>query len=431
MASLPSRAEVVVVGAGLAGLACARRLTAEGLDVVVLEAADRPGGRVRTDVIDGFRADRGFQLLNPAYPEARRVLDLPALRLQAFAAGVVIAHGSGRHLLADPRRTAVTRWPGVLRAALTHGSPREELAFARWAVRVAIADPADLLASPDEPWGEALDRLGIRGSLRHDALVPFLTGTLAEGDGASSRRFVELLVRSFVRGTPAVPWSGMQAIPDQLAATLPDGALRLGIRVDEVARGEVRTADRAVAAGAVVVAADPSTAARLTQLPEPRMRALTTFWYVAAEPPSASAALHVDADRRGPLVNTVVMSNAAPGYSPDARALVAATVLGDAGDAATQGAVRRQLAEVYGTSADAWELLVTHAIPKALTAMEPPLDVRQAVDLGDGLFIAGDHRDTASIQGALVSGRRAGDAALRHLGRTVPPRPPIGAGRGR
>jgi hypothetical protein len=292
---------------------------------------------------------------------------------------------------------------------------------------VATADPADLLAAPDEPWGEALDRLGIRGALRHDALVPFLTGTLAEGDGVTSRRFVELLVRSFVRGTPSLPWAGMQAVPDQLAAGLPDGALRLGVTVTEATRGEVRTADGAVAARAVVVAADPLTAARMVGLPEPRMRGLTTFWHVSTTPPTRSGALHVDADRRGPLVNTVVISNAAPGYSPDDRALVASTVLGDAGDAATEAVVRRQLAQVYGTDTGSWELLVTHAIPRALTAMEPPLDPRQQVDLGDGLLVAGDHRDTASIQGALVSGRRAADAALRHLGRPVPPRPSIGA----
>src|SRR3954466_1298194 len=88
--------EVVVVGAGLAGLACARRLAASGVAVTVLEAADGVGGRVRTDVVDGFRCDRGFQLLNPAYPEARRVLDLPALRLPPLPARRVVASGPRR-----------------------------------------------------------------------------------------------------------------------------------------------------------------------------------------------------------------------------------------------------------------------------------------------------------------------------------------------
>jgi predicted NAD/FAD-dependent oxidoreductase len=135
----------------------------------------------------------------------------------------------------------------------------------------------------------------------------------------------------------------------------------------------------------------------------------------------------VDGDGRGPVVNTVVLSASAPGYSPDGRGLVATTVLGDAGDAATEAAVRTQLRYVYGADTRDWELLRTYALPRALTAMPPPLDVRRPVALGDGLFVAGDHRDSASSQGALVSGRRAADAVLEHLGRPVPPRPPLDA----
>jgi len=433
--ALPARTEVVVVGAGLAGLACARRLTRAGVEVLVLESSDGPGGRVRTEVVDGFRCDRGFQLLNPAYPEARRVLDLPALRLQPLPAGVLVADGGRRHLLADPRRTSPARWGAVVGGGLRGpGSLAEKAAFARWALRCATRDPGDLLTAPDEPWGAALDTLGITGALRRDVVESFLAGTLAEDDGSTSRRFVELLVRSFVTGSPGVPWAGMQAMPDQLAAGLPPGTVRCGVRVGSVSRGGVVTSHGTTDARAVVVAADPHAAAGLLALPRPRMRALTTFWHVAAQPPTASAVLHVDGGRRGPVVNTVVLSNAARSYAPaggpGGRALVASTVLGDRGDVATEKAVRTQLADVYGTDTADWDLLRTHAIPAALTAMEPPLDVRRPVALGEGRFVAGDHRDTASIQGALVSGRRAADAVLEHLGLAVPPRDPLDAAAG-
>ncbi|WP_088317875.1 NAD(P)/FAD-dependent oxidoreductase [Kineosporia sp. R_H_3] len=431
----PERADVVVVGAGLAGLACARVLARTGLDVAVLEAADGPGGRVRTDVVDGFRCDRGFQLLNPAYPEARRVLDLPALRLQSFPAGVVVADAAGRRLMADPRRVPPSSLLRAVSGGLRGpGSVGEKAAFARWALRCALRDPQDLLSAPDEPWGVFLDRIGVRGALRREVVDTFLAGTLAESDGSTSRRFVELLVRSFVKGSPAVPWAGMQAMPDQLAAGLPAGSVRYGVRVGAVAADGVETSHGRTTARAVVVAADPATAGALLDLPVPRVRALTTFWHVAPERPTASAALHVDGDRRGPLVNTVVMTNAAPSYSPDplsrngsGRALVASTVLGDAGDPATEKTLRVQLGDVYGFDTSRWELLVTHAIPQALTAMDPPLDVRRPVALGGGRFVAGDHRDSASIQGALVSGRRAANAVLEHLGLAVPPREPLDA----
>jgi phytoene dehydrogenase-like protein len=429
--AVPGRVDVAVVGAGLAGLACARRLAAQDVDVVVLEADDRVGGRVRTDRIDGFRCDRGFQLLNPSYPEARRVLDLPTLRLQPLPAGVVVASGSRRRLLGDPRRTAPRDLPAALAGLLATGSTAQKLAFARWAVHCGYADPANLLAEPDEPWGSALDRLGMIGPLRDDVLDPFLAGTLAERDGTTSRRFVELLVRSFVRGRPCVPWEGMQAIPAQLASGLPVGTVHTGVRALEVTAEGVRTEGGEVRARAVVVATDPGAASRLTGLPEVAMRGLTTFWHVADSPPTRSGALHVDADRRGPVVNTVVMSTAARSYSPDGRALIASTVLGGDGGSQIEAAVRTQLREVYGADTAGWQLLTVHAIPAALTAMDPPLDPRRPVELPGGLLVAGDHRDTASIQGALVSGRRAADAAMRRLGVTVPPRPPLEAVRAR
>jgi phytoene dehydrogenase-like protein len=418
--------EVVVVGAGLAGLACARRLAASGVAVTVLEAAEAVGGRVRTDVIDGFRCDRGFQLLNPAYPEARRVLDLPALRLRPLPVGVVVASSASRRLLTDPRRTPPARWPRVVAGAFgTLRSPREVAAFAAWALRDATTSPADLLAAPDEPWGEALDRAGITAELRHEILEPFLAGVIGERDGSTSRRFVDLLVRSFAKGRPSVPAAGMQAVPDQLAAGLPSGSVRTDVPVGAVVPGRVRVPDGEVAARGVVVATDPATAGSLLGLDVPATRGLTTFWHVADQPPTASPELHLDGDGRGPVVNTVVISASAPSYSPDGRALVATTVLGDAGDAGTEAAVRAQLRYVYGADTTRWSLIRAHALPRALTAMPPPLDVRRPIALGEGVFVAGDHRDSASSQGALVSGRRAADAVLEHLGLTVPPRPPL------
>ena len=425
---MPEPAEVVVVGAGLAGLACARRLVASGVSVTVLERDDRAGGRVGTDVVDGFRCDRGFQLLNPAYPEVRRTLDLRALRLRPLPAGVVVATGAHRRLLADPRRTPPARLPRAFVGTLrTVHSPAEGAAFARWALRAVRTHPADLLAAPDEPWGSALDGMDITGELRHEVLEPFLAGVIGERDGSTSRRYVDLLVRSFARGRPSVPWEGLQAVPDQLAAGLPDGCLQTGVRVEVVGPGRVRTADGELKARAVVVATDPATAGDLLGIPVPASRGLTTFWHVAQRPPTAAAELHLDGDGRGPVVNSVVLSTSAPSYAPDTRSLVATTVLGAADDVRTEAAVRVQLRYVYGADTRGWQLLRTHALAHALTAMPPPLDVRRRVALGDGLFVAGDHRDSASVQGALVSGRRAADAVLGSLGLPVPPRSPLDA----
>ena len=405
---MSSDAPVIVVGAGLAGLGCAQRLSRAGVEVVVLEASDGVGGRVRTDVVDGFRCDRGFQLLNPAYPVLPHVLDVPALDLRPFRAGVVVAHGRTRSVLADPRRE-----PSLMLASLRAplGTFAEKVRFAAWAASTLLPVRRQLDGA-DRSRTEELDAFGITGRLRAGVVDPFLTGVLAEDDGSSSARLARLLVRSFVLGSPAVPSVGMGRLPELVAASLPTGTVRLGVRVRGVTGSSVRTDEGELAARAVVVATDPTSAGELTPVVAPRMKALTTFWYAADEPPTTRNLLHLDADHRGPLVNTAVMTNAAPTYAPAGRSLVQVTVLGADGSAGTAAAARRQAGLVYGVDPSGWELVTTHVVAAALPAQPAPLAVRSPVALGDGLYVAGDHRDTASIQGALVSGRRAADAVL-------------------
>ena len=248
---------IVVVGAGLAGLACAQRLTAAGLEVVVLEAADAVGGRVRTDEIDGFRCDRGFQLINPAYPALRRVVDLDQLDLRSFGAGVVVAGVDGRSVLADPRRLP-RLLPATLRSPV--GSLRERVAFVRWALSCLLPVRRQL-AAPDLRLADALDRAGISGELRTAVLDPFLAGVLADWEGTTSATFVRLLMRSFLLGSPAVPSTGISRLPELLAASLPAGTVRLDQRVIDVGAEHVRTADEEIRAEAGVVATAPRAAA--------------------------------------------------------------------------------------------------------------------------------------------------------------------------
>ena len=405
------RHDAVVVGAGLAGLSCAVDLTEAGLDVVVVEASDGVGGRVRTDVVDELLLDRGFQLLNPAYPALEGFVDLDALALSAFDSGVVVTSHGHHTVLADPRRSL--RDVGHAMSHLT-GGWREKLRFSRYAFRTASMPPERLKRRPDLPWGEALDVAGISGQLRTGVLEPFLAGVLAEDGQESSRIFVDLLIRTFVKGTPSLPARGMQALPAQLAARLPAGCVRLGSSVGSVGPGFVRTADEELRAERVVVATDGVAAAALTGLPEPRMHGLTTYYHQVATSPAHRKMLHIDAERRGPVVNTAVVSDVAPTYCTRG-ALVATTVLGSHRDERTEKAMTSQLALMYGVDTSEWQLVAHYPIDHALPAMLPPLDLRQPVDLGRGIFVTGDHRDTASIQGAIVSGRRT---ALAVLGRS-------------
>ena len=409
-------ADVVVVGAGLAGLMCATTLQGRGFSVDVVEASDGVGGRIRTDVIDGHRCDRGFQLLNPAYPAVKRFIDVTALQLGAFDAGVAVAGKRVLRVVADPIRA-----PRLLQRTLTSGylHPVELARLGRWTAP-AIGPTSRLFTAADTELGASLDAGKVTGHLRSEILEPFLAGVLADRSATTSATFTRLLLRSFLRGTPGVPAAGMEALPRQLAERL-SAPVRLGVRALEVRAGAegptLRTDQGELGAAAVVVATDPVGAAGLVPVTAPRMKGLRTYWFSTAEPPTPLRLLFVDGGGRaaGPVVNTAVMSHAAPGYAPAGRHLVQATTL--LPDATDEAQVREHLSRMYGVSSSGWDLLVRHDVDAALPHQGAPLARRRPVDLGDGLFVAGDHRDTASIQGALVSGRRAANAVTTHLTR--------------
>jgi glycine/D-amino acid oxidase-like deaminating enzyme len=414
-------ADVVVVGAGLAGLACARHLVAAGLHTVVLDAADAIGGRVRTDVVDGFRLDRGFQVLNPAYPVLPLVLDVPALDLQPYEAGIAVAHGAATSILGDPRRSPRA---GV-RAALTpYVGPVAKARLARLALRAARTDVRELLHQPDTTSAEALARAGIPPAAVDGLLRPFLSGVFLEDELATSRRFLDLVLRTFAGGRPGLPAAGMQRLPELVAAPLPADTVWTGVQVTALEGSandvRVRTSAGTWRARAVVVATAAGAAgALLPGLALPAERTVTT-WYHAPDDVDPRELLGgrrlllVDGQRRGPLVNTSVLSTVAPSYAPAGRVLVSSSVLGLHG-ADTDTAVRRHLALLYQAETARWPLVARVPVPGALPAMVPPLEVRKPVRLGEGRYVCGDHRDTGSIQGALVSGRRAAQAVLTDL----------------
>jgi phytoene dehydrogenase-like protein len=403
--------DVLVIGAGLSGLQCARELEAAGREVLVWEASDDVGGRIRTDRIDGFLVDRGFQVLNPAYPAVRRWVDVEALRLQAFGAGVRVRTEDSLAVLAHP-----VREPGLILQTLRSGilKPRDVAGLLRWVVP-AVGRPRQ--GNTDCTLREALDAAGCSGAVRR-VVDQFLAGVLLEDRGSTSNAFALQLVRVFLTGTPGLPRDGMQALPRQLAASL-STPVRTSTQVESIAAdGDsklVTAADAVVRARHVVVATDPVSAGRLAGSEVPAMKGVLTHWYAAAAAPSRADMICVDgrAPAGGPLVNAAVISNAAPSYAPPGRHLIQTSALMGPGlPVPGDDQVRRHAGEIFGSSTAEWELVARQEIPHALPAQPPPLRSRQPVEARDGLVVCGDHRDTASIEGALVSGHRAAHAVL-------------------
>jgi glycine/D-amino acid oxidase-like deaminating enzyme len=409
MGDLPRHSDVVIVGGGAAGLAAARHLTAAGAEVVLLEAAGRLGGRIVTDSVDGFRLDRGFQVINTAYPALSDFVDVADLDLRLFDHAVIVADERGQHLLADPRHHRDL--PALRQLPVPIGGLAK---LALLSLRLGYQDARKLRAEPETTAARyLLERLG-EPTVR--ALVePFLTGVFGYAPLLTSSRVLAMIWRSFVRGRIGVPASGMERLTQALAGPLPAGCVHLDTPVISVDGRSVRTAAGPVAARAVIVATDPAAAASLVPgLPVPPQRVLVTTYHAADEPPVHRPVLLVDGTGRSGIAGSIVLTLAAPGYAPPGRHLIATTAPAEAG--LDEPALRRHLAVLYGQPTGSWEHIATvRAEPGLVTAPPPQGRLRKPVRLSDVLFVAGDHRDTPSLQGALVSGRRAARAVLREL----------------
>lgn len=405
--------EVIVVGAGMAGLCCALELQDRGICPLILERSDGVGGRVRTDQLDGFRLDRGFQVLLTAYPEVQRVLDLQALDLRAFYPGAKV-HAEGSFFrVADPLRRPVG---GLVTLLSPVGDLHDKLRVAKLTARTRRG-PALPLHGPDLSTLDFLHHEGISGPMIERFFRPFFGGVFLEAELSTSSRLFRFLLRSFSEGPITVPNAGMGEIPASLAARLRAGTLRLGAEVREVAGGAVvLTSGETITGSAVVLACDGPATARLLHQPEPEGHAVTNLYFAAEEPPEREKVLLLETEG-GPINNAAVVSQVAPGYAPPDRSLISVTVLGLPREEGLVGVVRDHLRRWFGPAAGDWEHLRTYRIPWALPA-NPTLDPPQRpVRLGRRLYVAGDHVENASLQGAMHAGRRAAEAVIADLSR--------------
>lgn len=396
--------DVVVVGAGVAGLSCARELARLGLDVVLLEAAERVGGRVTSDDVDGFVVDRGFQVLNPAYPNLRKVVPMGRLGLRSFPRQVRVRTGDRLVELNDPSRR-----PGRLPAALASGLVRP----GDFALLAAVARSV----VRDRPRGENFESSGFTGPLRRQVIDPFLAGVLCERDQSTSARFVSWLLAMFAVGTPGLPSGGMRTLPRLMAEGLD---VRLGTTVEHV---DLETGTLATSAGEfagrhVVVAAGPTATAQLAGGPVPEVNATCTFWFATTKSPSDTAAIHLDGSGEAPVATTTVVSNLAPEYAPAGQHLVAALALADAPGSdpreVDEGAVRSQLAHIYQTDTAAWRLVARHDLAETVPAVAPGRHRSTAgIERRGRALVCGDQFGNASLDGAAASGLKAAAAIVR------------------
>jgi len=435
----PPPPDCIVVGAGLAGLTCARTLVRAGWTVSVVEAAERVGGRVATDTVEGFRVDRGFQVYNDAYPEGRRQLDLAALDLGRFEPGALVADRGRLRRVADPWRRPLAALGGLLDGSvgLADGLRTARLrAEAIRGLRDGGLDPDAPAVAAERTTLAELETRGFSPAFIDRFFVPFFGGVFLERALATASPVFLFDFAMFALGNACLPRCGMEAIPRQLAAGLPENTVVTGCPVRRIEPGHggeparvVLADERVLTARHVVVATDVTTAARLVPASlrgpwaDRAWKGTRLVAFAAARSPLASPTLVVSAEPEGPIDNLTVPSDVAAGYAPPGAALVTVSVRGSwtGNDDALAAEIRRQASGWFGTAVRDWRPLVTVHVPAALPGETPADRARRQIDpaLAPGLFLCGDHCSSASINGALESGRRCAEAVLEgdHPGR--------------
>jgi phytoene dehydrogenase-like protein len=376
----------VVIGAGLAGLSAALTLQEAGHAVTVIDGADRAGGRIATDVIDGFILDRGFQLINLNYPEVKRLGLVTELDFRIAPRTVGVCIGNNRVVIGDPRQASLSAFSSKT------GTLRQKISFLKY----LASKPA---------FGEDVQSHLLRcgtGGLYHKVLRPFLQGVFLTDPSQVSAVVGRELIGSFISGKSGIPADGVGSFSQTLAKRIID--LRLNTQVEEIRGNGILTNQGEITATKIILATDLTTAAQLLNADQvtPLIRS-TTWYHVAADAPSDSAELILDADHRGPVVNSLVISNLSKSYAPAGQNLISSTTITHA----SESEVRRHLALMWGSSTENWRLIAKYEINSALPLFAPGKASAKSSKFSDAIYLAGDYLSAPSQNGALASGRLA------------------------
>ena len=406
--------DVIIIGAGLAGLSAAVHLHRQGRKVLILEATDRAGGRIKTDLYDGFLLDRGFQVLLTAYPESKSLLNYADLNLKKMLPGATVLYDDGQFEIADPFRR-----PSAALATLFApvGTIKDKINTLWLKNKLQKLTIEEIFQQPEQTTLKQLSDYGFTSKMIERFYAPFLSGIFLENALSTSSRMFDFVMKMFSDGDVAVPALGMEEIPKQLIALLPQDSIQYHKKVTTIDGNKITTHDGTVFEANQILLATTASALTKDFFAAQKMTShqVTNVYFEATEAPTKKAVVILNASKNKKWVNNLtIMSNVSSAYAPKDKVLISVSYNGIPiiDDAALAENMKQELKKWYGEKINSWKMLKTYRIEYALPTQQSVRNEIPAseIKISDSIFICGDNLLNGSINAALKTGRLAAEA---------------------
>ena len=407
-----SEKKIYIVGAGLSGLIAALELEKAGLSAVILEASDRIGGRMKTDVEAGYRFDHGFQVLNTAYPEAKRYLDFQALQLKNFDPGAIIFEGKDSYILTDPLRNPLKL---VGMAVSRVGTFLDKVRVFTLTQELKKKSPETIFSEPSLPTHEYLKNYGFSDAIITNFFRPFFRGIFLENNLETSSRMFEFVFKMFSQGYAAVPAKGMGQIPEMIKSQLQTTEIKLNTPVASVEGENILLSDGTkIKADRIIVAVQPDLVMKQLEGQFAPARKVINLYFAAPKSFLGRPMIGLLTGKRV-INNFVFMEDVSKEYAPIGKSLLSVTVLESTlAEKELIKVIQSELEELSGMKAEHFKHLKTYFISHALPQVG---DLKFSIPFTeckvlDQVFLAGDYLLHGSINAAMTSGMVAAEAVI-------------------
>ncbi len=408
---------ITIIGAGISGLTAAVYLHRSGFDVKIIESSEKAGGRLKTDIINGFRLDHGFQVLLTEYPETKFLLDYEKLNLKRFLPGATVLYDGGQFQIADPFRR-----PSAIFSTLFApvGSLKDKINTFFLKNKLVKISVVDIFGQPEIETNLQLKKYGFSQKMIDRFYKPFFSGIFLENDLKTSSNMFDFVMKMFSEGDAAVPELGMEEIPKQLVSILPKNSILYNVKVSKIENDKIICENGQVFEAQKIIIATEATSFAGDFIPKGKQnfQQVTNVYFESNVAPTKKAVVILNASKNKKWVNNLtVMSNVSSKYAPDGKKLISVSYNGipDIDDETLAQNIKTELEIWYGNQVQDWKLLKVYRIKYALPNQN---HVKNKLDDSDlqinkNLFICGDHLLNGSINAAMKSGRLVAELIIK------------------